>query len=95
MSFNASSLYDDSTAPHFAQLYPKENSSWKPSSSNENEYLQLYLGQPETIYGIEVSGSPLENEFVTSYKLAYSMDGISFSYVSFYGQPEVTIEYNL
>uniref|UniRef100_A0A481MQJ2 Hemolectin n=1 Tax=Nipponaphis monzeni TaxID=196483 RepID=A0A481MQJ2_9HEMI len=88
-SYNASSWYNDAALPHFAQLYPEENSYWKPLESSENEYLQINLSHAEIIYGVEVSGNPLNDEFVTSYKVAYSMDGISFSYVSFHGQPEV------
>lgn len=88
-AFNASSWYDDNTAPHFAQLYPEENNYWKPSKTSENEYLQIYLGFPETIYGVEISGNPLNDEYVTSYQIAYSMDGISFDYVLYHGQPEV------
>lgn len=88
-SFNASSWFNENTAPHFAQLYPKGNSYWKPSRSNENEYLQIFLGFPETIYGVEVSGNPLNDEYVTSYQIAYSMDGMSFNRVLYYGQPEV------
>jgi len=51
------------------------------------------LGHPEIVYGVEVSGSPLNDEFVTSYKVAHSIDGISFSYVSFHGQPEVILSF--
>lgn len=91
-SFNASSWYDDTTVPHFAQLYSKENSYWKPSKSSESEYLQINLGYPETIYGVQISGNPVEEEYVTSYKVAYSTDGVSFSYVQFHGQPEVILE---
>lgn len=93
MSYNASSWYNEATLPHFAQLYPEEINYWKPKESSENEYLQIYLGHPEIIYGVEVSGSPLNDEFVTSYKVAYSTDGISFSYVSFHGQPEVILSF--
>ncbi|VVC41699.1 Hypothetical protein CINCED_3A025143 [Cinara cedri] len=88
-SFDASSWYNDTTAPHFAQLYSKENNYWKPSESSENEYLQINLGYPETVYGVQVSGNPAKEEYVTSYKVAYSTDGISFSYVPFHGQPEI------
>lgn len=94
LSFNASSWYNDATAPHFAQLYSKENGYWKPSTPSENEYLQIYLGSSETIYGVQVSGNPLDDEFVTGFKVAYSMDGISFSYVSFHGQPEVIFTFD-
>lgn len=85
----ASSWHDDNTAPHLAQLYPQENGYWKPSRSGENEYLQIYLGFPETVYGVQVSGDPLDDEYVTSYQIAYSTDGTSFSRVLYHGQPEV------
>lgn len=89
LSFDASSWYDDDTGPQYAQLYSKDLKYWKPSKKDENQYLQLYLGQPETIYGVEISGNPLNDEYVTSYKVSYSMDGISFNYVLLHGQPEV------
>lgn len=89
MSYNASSWYDATTLPRFAQLYPEKSSYWKPIGPSENEYLQINLARPEVIYGAAVAGNPKNDEFVTSYKVAYSMDGISFSYVSFHGQPEV------
>lgn len=54
-----------------------------------DDYLQIYLGYPETIYGVELSGSPLNDEYVTSYQIAYSMDGVSFSYVLYHGQAQV------
>jgi len=95
LSFDASSWFDDYTAPQYAQLYSEENGYWKPSKTSENEYLQIYLGYPETVYGVEVSGSLLTDEYVTSYKVAYSLDGISYSYVSYHGQPEVIVKFYL
>lgn len=94
LSFDASSWFDEHTAPQFAQLYSKENYYWKPSKPNENEYLQMYLGYPETVYGVEISGNPIGGEYVTSYTVAYSLDGISFSHVSYHGLPEVILKYN-
>lgn len=91
-SFNASSSYSDNTAPSFAQLYSKENKYWKPSESSENEYLQINFDRPETVYGVEVSGNPVQDEYVTSYKVAYSTDGVGFSYIVFHGQPEVSLK---
>lgn len=89
LSFDASSWYDENTAPQYAQIYSEENGYWKPSKTSENEYLQIYLGYPETVYGVEISGNPLNDEYVTSYNVVYSLDGISFSHVSYHGQPEV------
>lgn len=91
LSFTASSSSDDNTAPQFAQLYPETEGYWKPFKSSEKEYLQIYLGQPETVYGVQVSGNPSNDEYVTSYLVAYSSDGTSFSYVLYHGQPEVSI----
>lgn len=94
LSFDASSWYNDDTGPQFAQLYSTDSKCWKPSKNDENQYLQLDFGQSETIYGVEVSGNPLHDEYVTSYKVLYSMDGISFSYVLLHGQPEVILTFD-
>lgn len=91
-SFNASSWLDDNTKPQSAQLYSNGNSNWKPSSTGPDEYLQIDLGYPETVYGVELSGNPTSDEYVTSYKVLYSTDGISFSHVLYHGQPEVILE---
>lgn len=93
-SFNASSWYDINTAPQFAQLYSKQNTYWKPKQSSENEYLQIDLGHSDNIYGLEISGNPVGDEFVTSYKVMFSLDGISHSYVLYRGQPEVILKFH-
>lgn len=91
LSFYASSSYDDNTAPEYAQLYSEEKNYWRPIVSSVNEYLQIYLGSPKAVYGVEMSGSPFNDEYVTSYQIAYSMDGVSFSYVLYHGQVQVLI----
>lgn len=95
LSFNASSWYDINTMPQFAKLYSKEKGYWKPAKSNENEYLVIDLGYPDTIYGIEISGNPLNDEFVISYIVTYSLDGVGFSYILYHGQPEVIFKFYL
>lgn len=88
-SFNASSWYSSNTEPYYAQLDSEDNGYWRPAKSSETEYLQMDLGQAETIYGIEVTGSPTHDEYVTSYLVAHSLDGVGFSFVSYNGQPKV------
>lgn len=55
--------------------------SWAPKYSNKDQYLQINLGRPEPVYGIIVRGNPLYDEFVTSYRVQYSPDGIVFYYI--------------
>lgn len=50
--------------------------------SDKDQYLQINLGQLEPVYGVKIKGSPLYNEFVTSYKVLYSSDGVLYSYVT-------------
>ncbi|XP_050428341.1 hemocytin-like [Adelges cooleyi] len=88
-SFNASSWYSSNTEPYYAQLDSEDNGYWRPAKSSETEYLQMDLGQAETIYGIEVTGSPTHDEYVTSYLVAHSLDGVGFSFVSYNGQPKI------
>lgn len=92
MEFGASSWFSNNTIPKFARLYPQNsNGYWKPAESNEDEFLEINLHKSETIYGVELSGNPLNDEYVTSYKIAYGMDGISFSFVLYNGFPEVNL----
>lgn len=44
--------------------------------------LDIKFQKPESIYGIIVQGSAMENKFVTSYKVLYSENGHTFSYVA-------------
>lgn len=43
--------------------------------------MQINLGRQEPIYGVVVKGSPLYDEYVTSFKVLYSPDGHTFSYI--------------
>lgn len=52
--------------------------SWSPSKSNKRQYLDINLGRVEPVYGVVVKGSPLYNDYVTSYFVLYSQDGTSF-----------------
>lgn len=56
--------------------------SWSPAISDKNQYLQINLGRQEPIYGIVVKGSPLYDQYVTSYNILYTPDGHTFSYVT-------------
>ena len=53
---------------------------WRPIQ-NRGSYLEINLKQQEPVYGSVVWGYQKTNEFVTSYKVAYSNDGVIFTYV--------------
>lgn len=84
-AFSASSVLSPSFAPNHAYLNSKITSqsggSWAPEFSNENQYLQIDLGRQEPIYGLVIRGSPLYDEYVTSFQVLYSPDGQIFYYL--------------
>nr|CAH7739498.1 unnamed protein product [Callosobruchus chinensis] len=84
-AFNASSILSDNFAPHNARINsrvtPKSGGSWAPKYSNQEQYLEINFGKQEPIYGVVVRGSPLYDEYVTSYKVMYSPDGNTFYYI--------------
>ncbi|XP_050525527.1 hemocytin [Daktulosphaira vitifoliae] len=88
-SFNASSWYSPNTEPYYSQMDSADNGFWRPAESKENEYLQIDIGYIESIYGVELAGNPSYDEYVTSYIVAFSTDGIGFSYVSYNGIPKI------
>ncbi|KAJ8974052.1 hypothetical protein NQ317_002298, partial [Molorchus minor] len=84
-AFNASSVLSPSFAPSHARFNSRisetSGGSWAPKYSNQDQYLQIDLGKQEPVYGVIVRGSPLYDEYVTSYKIMYSPDGHIFYYI--------------
>nr|CAD7570854.1 unnamed protein product [Timema californicum] len=84
-SLSASSSMDQLFTPDNALLSAAVSStaggSWTAGDVNKDQYLQVDLGRAEPVYGVLVKGSPISNEYVTSYKVLYSLDGHTYSYV--------------
>lgn len=84
-AFTASSVLGPSFAPWNGRLnsHVTESSggNWAPEFTNQDQYLEIDLGRLEPIYGVIVKGSPLYDEYVTSYRVLYSPDGHDFFYV--------------
>jgi hypothetical protein len=93
--FNASSVLSDAFRPSFAKFTPTADSqsegSWSPQYSDNHQYLEIDLGQQEPIYGIKIKGSPVYDEYVTSYKVYYSPDaaGMFFPVLNKQNLPQV------
>ncbi|XP_025836285.1 hemocytin [Agrilus planipennis] len=85
-AFSASSELGQYFSPKYARLNNEvtdgSGGSWIPKSSDQSQYLQIDLGKQEPVYGIILRGSPLYNNFVTSYKVTYSPDGFTFRYIT-------------
>ncbi|KAG6461849.1 hypothetical protein O3G_MSEX012891 [Manduca sexta] len=84
-SYSASSKASELFAPHNAKLFSRPNDvsagSWNPQISDKNQYIQVELPTREPIYGVVMQGSPLFNQYVTSYEVLYGDDGHTFSTV--------------
>ncbi|XP_022121224.2 hemocytin [Pieris rapae] len=93
-AFTASSAASPMFEPYFTQLdgRPSETSagSWNPYPIDDKQYVQVELPEKTPVYGVVMQGSPLFNQYVTSYEVMYGDDGNVFSYVnSPSGKPQV------
>ncbi|XP_075969965.1 hemolectin isoform X2 [Anticarsia gemmatalis] len=85
-AFSASS----SASPYFGPQHAKLNGhpldvtagSWNPKTSDQNQYIQVEFPRREPVYGVVMQGSPLFDQYVTSYQVLYGDDGVSFSTVN-------------
>lgn len=82
-AFNASSYLTSSFQPHFARLNskstPVSSGSWSPEVNDQEQYLEICFEKPVPIYGIILQGSPIFDQYVTSFKILYSHnDGHTF-----------------
>lgn len=78
-AFSSSSNLGQAFRPDTARLEarPSEGSmgSWSPLKNDLNQYIQIEFPQPIPIYGVIVRGSPLLSQYVTSFKILYSLNG--------------------
>ena len=92
---SASSEQDANHAAHHGRLYFQEDTQggsiksegWAARSNDQNQWLQVDLESVETdIRRVETQGSSAHNQWVESYKLQYSNDGVNFKYYHEQGQ---------
>ena len=89
----ASSQWSTTYAPKYGRLNIKKTSSisgaWTAAKSqqNANQWLQIELGNQQTkVTRVATQGSNGYSEWVTSYKLQYSRDGVNFQFYKEQGQ---------
>lgn len=54
--------------------------SWTAKIADDSQFLEVSLGNDNAIYGVVTKGRDNHNEWVTSYFIMYSTDGITYSY---------------
>lgn len=74
-------LRPEKLSVHVEKTSLSDTEFWEPEVSNANQWLDIVFDRPEPIYGVILQGAVTENKFVTSYKVLFSEDGQTFSYV--------------
>ncbi|KAH9629264.1 hypothetical protein HF086_008346 [Spodoptera exigua] len=74
-AFSASSVASGLFEPQYAKLngHPLDVTagSWNPATQDQNQYIQVELPRREPIFGVKMQGSPLFDQYVTSYEVLY------------------------
>lgn len=78
----ASSVYNSYHAPHNARLHkhvaPNSAGGWAAQINDKNQWLQVKFGQRVEIRGVATQGRHNFYQWMTSYSLRYSSDGMVF-----------------
>ena len=82
---SASSQWDNNHAAIQGRLNFKAGSGkqggWSSKYNNVNQWLQIDLGDPNTdVTGLATQGRNAYSQWVTKYKMQYSVDGTNFQY---------------
>ncbi|CAB3386136.1 Hypothetical predicted protein [Cloeon dipterum] len=89
-AFTASSILNRKYRADNARISPESKDAWIADEDNSEQYLQVDLGRPEPVYGVILQGNEPTHQFVTSYRVTYSLDGANFSPATDeYGVPKV------
>ena len=92
-SFSASSQYDDRSAPFLGRLHNVRKGAnrmaWTDGRSDKHQWWQVDLGKMMNITMVATQGGWRFREWVTSYFVAYSQDGLEFHHVTENNQTKV------
>ena len=78
-AFIATSSINSRLGPQNARLH--SGHSWVAGKNNLEQYIQVDLGTRQRIFAIDLTGNPVDNEYVTSLYVLFSTDNKRFSYV--------------
>ena len=79
----SSSRWDNKHAAHLARLHNRRRGvymgSWSARTNNAYQWLQIFLGRPHKVVRVSTQGRPTVSQWVTSYYLLSSQDGVYFA----------------
>ena len=79
----SSSRWDNKHAAHLARLHNRRRGvymgSWSARTNNAYQWLQMFLGRPHKVVRVSTQGRPTVSQWVTSYYLLFSQDGVYFA----------------
>ena len=82
-AITSSSRWDNKHAPHLARLHNRRRGSymggWSARINNAYQWLQIDLLRSHKVVRVSTQGRPGTNQWVTSYYLLYSQDGVYFA----------------
>ncbi len=83
-ALSASSTYDANHIPQFSRLNKIPASgkvgAWCARSNDGNQWLEVYFGRETTVTKVATQGTYNHNQWVMSYSLSYSVDGVHWSW---------------
>ncbi|KAM7452301.1 EGF-like repeat and discoidin I-like domain-containing protein 3 [Porites harrisoni] len=90
---SASSEWDGNHAAIQARLYfeaaPGKAGSWSAKYNNLDQWLQIDLGSKHEVTGLATQGRNGYDQWVTKYKVQYSVNGVNFQYYMEQGQAAI------
>ncbi|XP_066294612.1 lactadherin-like [Branchiostoma lanceolatum] len=79
-SITASSFFSEGHEPYLGRLnVVRGHGVWLPKHNSIGEWLQVDIGQLKRVMGTIIQGRPTNDQRVTSYKLQYSKDRITWT----------------
>ena len=82
-ALSSSSIYSSSHHARFSRLHSTAGEgSWSSAHNSVGEWIQATIGEIKVIVKVATQGQNMNHDqYVTSYKLSTSTDGIAFEYV--------------
>ena len=94
----ASSQWDVNHAAIQGRLHYKlsgnKQGGWSARTNDVNQFLQIDLVHITKLTGVATQGRNAYDQWVKTYKLQYSVDGVNFKYYKGQGQSADKVKYN-
>ena len=78
-AFTSSSAYSESSGPAAGRLHHSGDIGWSKSLADTDPWLQIDLIAVRLVTGVATQGNKVHGNYVKTYFLAYSLDGIDWT----------------